>query len=172
MGEGPDRDQVHTAVGQDGQVFQPHAAGYLHQGASFDDGYGLADLIHRHIVENDYIGSPCGKLDQIMILFAREGMGTHYIPATRSIEHIPLGVGASDFRIVSLDTGTERPGLEKSTYRVRRAECEELVGIAQPEFGIACLADVKDEVLCERIQAKFVEFKQGKVSLTAKPIKD
>ncbi len=31
-------------------------------------------------VENDYIGSPCGLLDQVMILFAREGMGTHYRP--------------------------------------------------------------------------------------------
>ena len=26
-------------------------------------------------VENDYIGSPCGQLDQIMIYFARAGMG-------------------------------------------------------------------------------------------------
>jgi len=39
-------------------------------------------------VENEYIGSPCGKLDQIMILFARDGMGTHYRPATRSIEYV------------------------------------------------------------------------------------
>jgi len=36
---------------------------------------GLVDLAQD--VENDYIGSPCGNLDQIMILFAREGMGTH-----------------------------------------------------------------------------------------------
>ena len=35
-------------------------------------------------VENDYIGSPCGNLDQIMILFAKEGMGTHYNPADRA----------------------------------------------------------------------------------------
>ncbi len=108
-------------------------------------------------VENDYIGSPCGQLDQIMIYFARAGMGTHYTPATRTIRHVPLGKGAIDFRIVSLDTGTVRPGLEKSTYRLRRAECEELARMAAPEFGIRMLADVKSEAqyraILERFQA-------------------
>ena len=69
-------------------------------------------------VENDYIGSPCGQLDQIMIYFAKEGMGTHYNPKDRSIKHVPLGAGTADFRIVCLDTGTVRPGLEKSTYKI------------------------------------------------------
>lgn len=34
-------------------------------------------------VENDYVGSPCGQLDQIMIYFARAGMGTHFNPGNR-----------------------------------------------------------------------------------------
>jgi len=83
-----------------------------------------------------------------MILFAREGMGTYYNPAARTIEYVPLGEGASDFRIMVMDTGTVRPGLEKSTYRIRRAECEELAAMAQMGgFGIGCLADVRDEEL-------------------------
>ena len=106
-------------------------------------------------VENDYIGSPCGKLDQIMIYFAKDGMGTHYDPKSRAVKYVPLGKGAADFRIVSLDTGTQRPGLEKSTYRVRRAECEQLAALAKPDFGITCLADVKDAVLYEKIMAHF-----------------
>jgi len=106
-------------------------------------------------VENDYIGSPCGKLDQIMILFAKAGMATYYSPARRSVRHIPLGAGAPAFRLVSLDTGTERPGLEKSTYRIRRAECEELVALAAPEFGIRCLADVRTPALYRAIVARF-----------------
>jgi galactokinase len=53
-------------------------------------------------VENDYIGSPCGQLDQTMILFAREGMGTYYNPNDRSIEYVPIGSGATDFRIVDI----------------------------------------------------------------------
>ena len=106
-------------------------------------------------VENDYIGSPCGQLDQIMIYFARAGMGTHYIPRTRSIRYVPLGGGAMDFRIVSLDTGTVRPGLEKSTYRIRRAECEELAAMAGGEFGIRQLGDVRARAMYEAIIAKF-----------------
>jgi len=106
-------------------------------------------------VENDYIGSPCGNLDQIMILFAREGMGTHYNPADRSIRHVPLGDGAPDFRIISLDTGTVRPGLEKSTYKIRHTECRELVELCREEFGIPSLGGVQTPELFERIQTRF-----------------
>jgi len=107
-------------------------------------------------VENDYIGSPCGQLDQIMILFGREGMGTHYNPRTRRVNYVRLGEGAAEFRIVVLDTGTVRPGLEKSTYKIRRAECEELVGILQKAgYKISCLADIKDEEVYRKITAEF-----------------
>jgi galactokinase len=107
-------------------------------------------------VENVYIGSPCGKLDQTMILFAKEGMGTYYNPADRSIEYVPMGKGATDFRIVVLDTGTDRPGLEKSTYAVRRRECDELVAILQKAgVKISCLADVKKETAYKKIMSEF-----------------
>ncbi len=107
-------------------------------------------------VENDYIGSPCGKLDQTMVLFAKEGMGTYYNPKDRAIEYVPMGKGATDFRIVVLDTGTDRPGLEKSTYAIRRRECEELVAILQKAgFDIKCLADIKDEALYGKIMDRF-----------------
>lgn len=107
-------------------------------------------------VENDYIGSPCGKLDQTMVLFAKEGMGTYYNPKDRSIEYVPIGKGAIDFRIVVLDTGTDRPGLEKATYAVRRRQCEELVAILQKAgYKITCLADVKDEALYKKIMNQF-----------------
>ncbi|MBN1844607.1 MAG: hypothetical protein JW810_02915 [Sedimentisphaerales bacterium] len=107
-------------------------------------------------VENVYIGSPCGQLDQTMILFAKAGMGTHYDPKTRRIEYIPLGDGALDFRIVVLDTGTDRPGLEKSTYAVRRAECEQFTRqLAQAGYPVSCLADVREDGLFEAIQKQF-----------------
>ncbi|MDH7598883.1 MAG: hypothetical protein QHH07_04490 [Sedimentisphaerales bacterium] len=107
-------------------------------------------------VENQYIGSPCGKLDQIMILFAKAGHGTHYIPQSRSIRYVPLGKASCDFRIMVLDTGTVRPGLEKSTYKVRRAECEQLVAMAKREgLPINCLADIKDQQLYQRIKDRF-----------------
>lgn len=119
------------------------------------DGMRVVEL--AQMVENDYIGSPCGNLDQIMIYFAREGMGTYYAPATGKIEHVPLGDGAEDFRIVSLDTGTNRPGLEKSTYKIRREECEQLVALATEPFGIKCLGDVNSHKLYESVSAHFAE---------------
>lgn len=106
-------------------------------------------------VENEYIGSPCGQLDQIMIYFAKAGMGTHYDPKTRAIKYIPLGKGAPDFRIVSLDTATVRPGLEKSTYRLRRAECDEFAALAGKKFGFKMLADVRDDKLYQKVLAAF-----------------
>ncbi|MFH2002340.1 MAG: hypothetical protein ABIK28_21895 [Planctomycetota bacterium] len=106
-------------------------------------------------VENDYIGSPCGQLDQVMILFAREGQGTHYNPADRSIRYVPLGEQAPDFRLVSLDTGTLRPGLENSTYKIRRAECETLVDMASREFDISCLAEIRDDSVYSKIFDRF-----------------
>ncbi|HUJ09185.1 MAG TPA: hypothetical protein VL171_04100 [Verrucomicrobiae bacterium] len=122
-------------------------------GIKLKDGMKVVDLAQA--VENDYIGSPCGKLDQIMIYFARAGRGTHYNPKDRTIRYVPLGNSALDFRIVSLDTGTVRPGLEKSTYKVRRAECEELVALAGKRFGFSCLADIRDEALYNRIMAQY-----------------
>jgi len=107
-------------------------------------------------VENDYIGSPCGQLDQIMILFSREGMGTHYNPKNRAINYVPLGASVRDFRIIVMDTGTSRAGLEKSTYKIRRAECEKFVSILNKAgYGIEYLADIKDRTVYDKILAQF-----------------
>jgi galactokinase len=123
-------------------------------GIKIEDKMTVVDLAQA--VENDYIGSPCGKLDQIMILFGQEGMGTYYNPAKRSVDYVQLGSGATDFRIVVLDTGTVRPGLEKSTYKIRRGECEKLVSILQKaKYDISCLADIKDEAMYKKIMGRF-----------------
>ena len=118
-----------------------------------EDRLRIVDLAQA--VENDYIGSPCGQLDQIMILFAKDGMGTHYSPRDRAVSYVPLGEDAEDFRIVSLDTGTVRPGLEKSTYRIRRSECDELAEMLGSEFGISCLADVRSRDVYDQILARY-----------------
>ncbi|HBG27870.1 MAG: hypothetical protein A2Y10_09325 [Planctomycetes bacterium GWF2_41_51] len=118
------------------------------------DDFKIVDMAQA--VENEYIGSPCGQLDQIMILFAKENMGTHYNPERRKIDYVPLGKGGEKLRIVVMDTGTDRPGLDKSTYKIRRAECEELVKLAKAKgFKIDCLADVKNEQLFSEIIATF-----------------
>ena len=125
-------------------------------GIEIEENMRIVDLAQA--VENDYIGSPCGQLDQIMILFGRENMGSYYNPAERSLDYVPLGAGGEELRIVVMDTGTERPGLEKSTYKIRRAECEELASILQKSnYDVSCLADVKDEEMYEKILVQFRE---------------
>lgn len=121
-------------------------------GFAFASDWQVVELARA--VENDYVGSPCGVLDQVMILFARAGHGTHYLPREGRVRHVPIGA-APPFRLVSLDTGTDRPGLETSTYRVRRAECEQLVALAKAEFGLGHLADVRDDDALARILARF-----------------
>lgn len=113
-----------------------------------EDGMRIVDL--AQMVETDYIGSPCGKLDQIMIYFAKAGMGTYFKPSTGTIDHIPFGGNSDDFRIVSLDTGTKRPGLEKSTYKIRRDECDQMKALLNAKFGYTSLAEVST---CEKFAA-------------------
>lgn len=118
------------------------------------DGMRVVELAQQ--VENDYIGSPCGILDQVMIYFARTGMGTHFDPRTRKISYVPLGASAPAIRLVSLDTGTVRPGLEKSSYKIRRAECEELLALCRAAgFEIGALADVRTPDLYAAIGERF-----------------
>jgi len=151
------REGFPLSTGLDGVIWGNIPGGGMSRSASLTlnliltlleiNGLGVADPFQMvdmaQAVENDYIGSPCGQLDQIMILFAREGMGTHYNPKTRTVAYIPLG-GEADFRLISLDTGTDRPGLEKSTYRIRRAECEQLAGLLKEKYGFEHLADIKE----------------------------
>ena len=61
-------------------------------------------------VENDFIGSPCGNLDQIMIYYSKAGMGTHFDPATKKVTYVPLGTkltadmhAAAECRLLTAD---------------------------------------------------------------------
>ena len=112
-------------------------------GIEIEDGMRIVDL--AQMVETDFIGSPCGKLDQLMIYFAKEGMGTYFNPSADTIEPIPFGGNTDNFRIVSLDTGTVRPGLEKSTYKIRRGECDRMKELLHEKFSYESLAAAPEQ---------------------------
>ena len=119
---------------------------------------GLAAAVTLAVaVENDYVGSPCGNLDQIMIHYAKAGFGTYYDPSSDAIDYVPLGEDHEDYAIVALDTGTDRPGLDKSTYKVRRAQCDGFAKelftsnfIAAPKLGA-----VKDDAVYDKVRAAY-----------------
>lgn len=118
-------------------------------------------------VENDYIGSPCGKLDQAMILFGKKGKGSLYSPRRRSLKYINLPSHAEDVQVIVLDTGTKRHGLQSSDYVIRQKECEEIVERFGERYGFSSLAEVtpqmyrslqremKDPILKNRLQYIF-----------------
>ncbi len=110
----------------------------------------LAAMLQQ--VENDYIGSPCGVLDLVMIATARAGYGSLYRPREHAVEHVPLGAGAPDFRLLSLDTGTVRPGLEHATYPQRVRECAAAVAFLRRLAPIERLADVRDPQQFARLE--------------------
>eukprot|EP00929_Paragymnodinium_shiwhaense_P002058 TRINITY_DN102256_c0_g1_i1.p1 TRINITY_DN102256_c0_g1~~TRINITY_DN102256_c0_g1_i1.p1 ORF type:complete len:514 (-),score=65.59 TRINITY_DN102256_c0_g1_i1:234-1613(-) len=108
-----------------------------------------------HKVETEYVGTPCGQLDQIMIYFAKEGMGTRYDPKSGKITYVPLGLSADEFRIAALDTGTVRHGLEKSTYAVRVKECQALVKMLKAKgYAVNSLADVREDKMYKKVMSE------------------
>ena len=118
------------------------------------DAQKIVDMAQK--VENDYIGSPCGILDQTMIMYSKANQGTLYNPSTREIQHVPYGGDIDDFRFVVLDTGTDRPGLENSTYAIRSRECETFVEMLdQAGYGIKKLADIVDCAVYNEIVARY-----------------
>ncbi|MGB2910666.1 MAG: galactokinase family protein, partial [Anaerolineales bacterium] len=83
----------------------------------------LARLCQR--AENDYVGMPCGLMDQFVSACGVEGHALYF--DTRSLEWLaaPLPPGTS---IVIADSGVRR-SLINSAYSERRASCERAVDL-------------------------------------------
>jgi galactokinase len=96
-------------------------------------------------VENEYVGSPCGDLDQAMIYLGQAGKATIYSSRDKLIDHVDLSPKAFDFRLVVMDTGTKRAGLKGTTYEKRQAECKRIVGMFGEKFGFEMLADISPD---------------------------
>jgi galactokinase len=89
--------------------------------------------------ENEFVGVPCGIMDQMAIALAREGTALLLDCRDLSFEHVPLPEG---HRVVVLDTGTRRK-LATSAYEERRTSCEE----AARRLGIRKLRDAAPDSL-------------------------
>jgi galactokinase len=87
----------------------------------------LARLCSR--VENEWVGSPTGLLDQLAVLFAREGEALRIDFQSLELSHVPLDLGG--WTLATLDSGVTHDNAT-SGYNERREECEragELLGI-------------------------------------------
>jgi galactokinase len=84
--------------------------------------------------ENDWVGVPCGIMDQLVSITGVAGHALLIDCRTLEISPVPLPAGAA---VVVLDTGTRR-GVAASAYQERREQCRQ----AARFLGAASLRDV------------------------------
>ena len=95
-------------------------------------------LLAQH-AENDFVGMPCGVMDQFASTHARAG---HLLLLdTRSLEvrHIPFDLAADGLSLLVVDTKAPHQ-LVDGEYAARRASCEEAARL----LGVPALRDVVD----------------------------
>lgn len=93
-------------------------------------------------VENEFIGLPCGIMDQLVICAAKKEHALLIDCSNHSIQHIPFGL--ERFAIVVMNTCKPR-SLIQSKYTERLNECREALRIIQksvPEIQHLCTADM------------------------------
>ncbi|MBN6052942.1 galactokinase [Nonomuraea sp. RK-328] len=97
----------------------------------------LALLSQR--AENDFVGMPCGIMDQAASALGEEGHALFLDCRSLASRSIPLDLASHGLRILIIDTGVhhEHAGGE---YAKRRAECES----AARKLGVEALRDVTD----------------------------
>ncbi len=109
------------------------------------EGLELVELCQR--AERDFVGVPCGIMDQYVAYFGRAGHAL--LLDTRAFRHraVPLELPGLTFLVI--DSGTRRT-LAGSGYAARRRECGEAarwLAARFPDAGIRSLRDVSPEML-------------------------
>jgi galactokinase len=92
--------------------------------------------------ENDYVGMPCGIMDQAASTLCREGHALFLDCRSLDTEHVPFGIDAEGLAILVVDTKAPHRHVS-GEYAARRKSCEE----AAAELGIPALRDIAIEDL-------------------------
>jgi galactokinase len=95
----------------------------------------LARLMQR--AENEYVGVPCGIMDQSISLMAKEGYALLLDCRDLSTRHIPVNFSASGLKLLIIDTQAHH-ALIDGGYAERRSQCES----AAKTIGVKSLRDV------------------------------
>jgi galactokinase len=119
------------------------------------DSLELARLAQR--AENQFVGVPCGIMDQLAATFGRAGHVLSIDVRSLAVEPCPFDLAAAGLALLVVDTRT-RHKLGESGYADRRAACERaaaLLGVpALRDIGLdaldASLARLGDPVLVRR----------------------
>jgi galactokinase len=100
-------------------------------------GRAMALLAQR--AEREWVGVPCGIMDQLISAVGRAGHALLIDCRTLETRYVPLPDGVS---VVVMDTGTRRR-VSDSAYQERRRECS----VAAQRLGVSSLRDLSEEQL-------------------------
>ncbi|MEU9830129.1 galactokinase [Streptosporangium sp. NPDC048047] len=113
-------------------------------GTALNDLYGLgmtkmevARVAQR--AENDFVGMPCGIMDQAASALAEEGRALFLDCRSLGSRNVPFDLSAHGMRLLIINTGV-RHELADGQYARRRRDCESAAG----HLGVAALRDVTD----------------------------
>ena len=98
----------------------------------------LARITQR--AENDYVGMPCGIMDQSVSLMAHKGFALLLDCRDLSTKDIPFDVASNGLELLIIDTQAHH-ALVDGGYAERRASCEKAVAV----LGITSLRDISVE---------------------------
>jgi galactokinase len=104
----------------------------------FSLGYSLEELARlTQKGENEYVGVPCGIMDQSVSLMAHAGSALLLDCRDLSTKNIPFDVASSGLELLIIDTQAHH-SLTDGGYAVRRASCESVVA----KLGIISLREL------------------------------
>jgi galactokinase len=109
----------------------------------FDLGFNLEELARlTQKAENQYVGVPCGIMDQSVSLMATQGSALLLDCRDLSTKNIPFDVASSGLELLIIDTQAHH-ALTDGGYAERRASCESVVA----KLGITSLRELSMEQL-------------------------
>ena len=109
----------------------------------FDLGFNLEELARlTQKAENQYVGVPCGIMDQSVSLMATQGSALLLDCRDLTTKNIPFDVASSGLELLIIDTQAHH-ALTDGGYAKRRASCESVVAM----LGITSLRELSMEQL-------------------------
>ena len=113
----------------------------------FDLQYSLKELaLATQRAENDYVGMPCGIMDQSVSLMAEEGSALLLDCRSLETRNIPFDIAPHGLELLIIDTQAHH-ALVDGGYAERRASCE----LAVQKLGITSLRDISIEEYMNRM---------------------
>ena len=129
----------------------------------FDLGFDLERLARlTQRAENEYVGVPCGIMDQSVSLMATAGFALLLDCRDLSTQNIPFDVGASGLELLIIDTQAHH-ALTDGGYAERRAACDSVVA----KLKLSSLRDLSMEQLdAQKDQILKVEYLRVRHAVT------